>query len=96
VYLFNDITFPIATYSLSDYCNSGIISDSCLYLGGDYYLKIFELTKSLADPLKSVTDIKTKGSVKKILRIGYKLLLAEFSGWLEVFDMNTSDITSTY
>jgi hypothetical protein len=38
VYLMSDITSPIATYSLTDECYSGIISENFLYLGGKYYL----------------------------------------------------------
>jgi len=38
VYLVSDITSPIATYSLSGECYSGLISDDRLYVGGDYYL----------------------------------------------------------
>ena len=41
VYIFTDITSPIATYSLSGACMSSMISDNRLYLGGDRYLKIF-------------------------------------------------------
>ena len=41
VYLVDDITSPIATYSLSNWCTSGIISDDRLYLGGVQYLQIF-------------------------------------------------------
>ena len=75
VYLVDDITSPIATYSLSNVCNSGIISDNHLYLGGDNYLKIFELTTSLMQPLIPVTEITTENWVYKILRVGRYLLL---------------------
>jgi hypothetical protein len=38
VYLVSEITSPIATYLLRGECHSAIISDDCLYIGGDYYL----------------------------------------------------------
>ena len=71
VYLVNNITTPIATYSLSDDCYSGMISDNRLYLGGEYYLKIFELSTSLTQPLAPITQITTKEGVFKTLRVGH-------------------------
>jgi hypothetical protein len=71
VYLVSDITSPISTYSLSNECYSGIISDNRLYLGGFDYLKIFELTTSVTQPLTPVAQIKTKDCVNKILRVGH-------------------------
>jgi hypothetical protein len=47
VYLLSDTTSPISTYSLSDECFSGMISDNRLYLGGQKYLEIFDLATSL-------------------------------------------------
>jgi hypothetical protein len=38
VYIFSELTSPIATYSLSNECMSSMISDNRLYLGGKYYL----------------------------------------------------------
>jgi len=96
VYLVSHITSPIATYSLSNACFSGIISENRLYLGGENYLKIYELTTSLTQPLTSVTQIKTGGDVYKILRVGHKLLLGESCGYLEVFNIKTSTFTSRY
>jgi hypothetical protein len=80
VYLVSDITSPIATYSLSDACYSGMISDNRLYLGGRYYLKIFELTTSLTQPLKPVTLIETKHEVYKTMKNGNQLLLGGSEG----------------
>jgi len=60
VYLVSDTISPIATYSLDDECFSCMIIDNCLYLGGDYYLMIFEVTTSLMQPLTPITQITTK------------------------------------
>ena len=70
VYLVSETTSFIATYSLSNECNSGMIIDNRLYLGGKYYLKIFDLTTSLTQPLTPVTQLKTKHCVYKILTVG--------------------------
>ena len=71
VYLLSEITSHIATYSLSDTCRSGMISDNRLYIGGVEYLKIYELKTSLTQPLAPVPQITTKNSVYKILRVGH-------------------------
>ena len=71
VYLVSDTTSPIATYSLSKVCFSCIIIDNRLYLGGRGYLEIFDLKTSLSQPLRSVTQIKTKNQVHKLLRVGH-------------------------
>ena len=71
VYLVSDTTSPIATYSLSDKCLSGVISDDRLYLGGSRFLKIFYVTTSLTQPLTPVTQIATEKLVFKILRVGH-------------------------
>ena len=71
VYLVSDTTSPIATYSLSDKCLSGMICDDRLYLGGSRYLKIFDVTTSLTQPLTPVTQIATEKLVFKILRVGH-------------------------
>ena len=71
VYYLSDTAPRIGTYSLTDDCYSGIISENHLYLGGNGYLKIFELTSSLTEPLKPVKEIKTKDYVYKILRVGH-------------------------
>ena len=34
--------------------------------------------------------------VNKILRVSNQLLLGEYGGWLEVFDINNSNITSSH
>jgi hypothetical protein len=71
VYLLSDITSPVVTYSLCSECNSGMISDNRLYLGGCFYFKIYELTTSLTQPLTPVAEITTKSYVYKILRVGH-------------------------
>jgi hypothetical protein len=75
VYSVDDLTSPSATYPKLGFCFSALITDNRLYLGGAYELKIFEVTPSLTEPLKSVTKIHTKQFVKKILRVGDDLLL---------------------
>jgi hypothetical protein len=54
------------------------------------------LNTSLTDPLTPVKVIDTKNWVFKILRVGNQLLLGEELGWLEVFDINNSIITSSH
>jgi hypothetical protein len=70
VYSVGNLTSPCATYSLGDECNSGIITENRLYLGGTCKLHIFEVTPSLTEPLTPVTKIPTMKSVNKILRVG--------------------------
>jgi hypothetical protein len=53
------------------------------------------VSPSLSKPLKQITQIKTKGCVKSMLRKGHELLLGEFYGWLEVFDISSATITHT-
>ena len=72
VYSMSDYTFPICTYQLGGHCESGIITNSHLYLGGGKgKLHVFELTISLTQELNSVNLINTIQSVLKILRVGY-------------------------
>ena len=87
VYLVNDISSPIGTYSLYYECFSGIIIDNRLYLGGLCCLMIFELSTSLTHPLRPFTQITTKDRVFKVLRVGHQLILGEYDGWLEVADI---------
>jgi hypothetical protein len=75
VYSFSDLTIPLATYPVGDWCYSALITDNRLYLGGTCKLLIFEVTHSLAEPLTQVTKIPTKNIVNKILRVGDDLLL---------------------
>ena len=58
-------------------------------------LFVFEVTPSLANPLRKITEIKTKNSVRSMLRKGHGLLLGEYNGWLEVFNMSSATITQT-
>jgi hypothetical protein len=83
VYSMSDHTSPIATYRLDDrWCDSGIITDNHLYLGGEYKLHVFEVTTSLTQPLIPVKVIDTKDWVYKILRVSNELILGEFDGYL--------------
>jgi hypothetical protein len=54
------------------------------------------LNTSLTDPLTPVKVIHIEGRVFKILRVGNQLLLGERFGWLEMFDINNSNITSSH
>ena len=62
VYSLSDLSSPIATYPLGDRCESGIITDNHLYLGGIRKLHVFEVTTSLTQPLIPVKVIDTKYS----------------------------------
>jgi hypothetical protein len=79
VFSMSDLSSPIATYPLHGGCDSGIVIDNRLYLGG-WKLKIFEVTTSISQPLKPVTVINTESNVYKILRVGHELLLGQDSG----------------
>jgi hypothetical protein len=75
VYLLGDLTSPFATYPLDNHFYSGLITENRLYLGGHGELHIFEVTPSLTEPLRPVTQIPTKNPVLKILRVGDEFLL---------------------
>jgi hypothetical protein len=75
VYTLGDLIAPSATYPVDTYCYTGLISDNRLYLGGEEMLQIFEVTPSLTEPLRLVTQIPTLQWVNKILRVGDDLLL---------------------
>ena len=96
VYLLSDHQSPIGTYKLGGGCTSGIIADNCLYLGGNYTIHVFELTTFLIEPLIPVKIIAAKQWVLKILRAGHELILGEGDGYLEVYDIRTSNKTSTH
>jgi hypothetical protein len=96
VYSLSDPTSPSATFPLGQPCYSALITENCLYLGGAGKLRIFEVNPSLTEPLIPVSDILTKSYVHKILRVGDDLLLGQYFGYLEVFDMKNSNITSTH
>ena len=81
VYSVSDHTSPIATYQLGWECDSGIIADNRLYLGG-WSLHVFEVATSLTQPLIPVEVNVTKGSLIKILRVRNELILGEFLGYL--------------
>lgn len=54
------------------------------------------MTTSLAQPLTPVKNLTTKSQVHKILRVRNELLLGQSGGWLQLFDIETSAITSTH
>jgi hypothetical protein len=96
VYSMSDHTSPIATYRLGWGCVSGIVTDNHLYLGVYSELHVFEVTSSLTQPLIPVKVIDTKNLVFKILRVANELILGEYDGYLQVFDIETSSITHTH
>jgi hypothetical protein len=96
IYSANDLSSPIASYHLSERCISGIATEDRLYLGGGERLHVFEVTDSMIQPLKLLTAIATKSSVLKMLKLGHELLLGQWMGYLEVFNIETSTITSTH
>ena len=51
---------------------------------------------SLTEPLKFVTEIQTKSKVYHIFRNGHELLLSEYHGWLELFDIISATISHTW
>ena len=57
---------------------------------------MFEVTTSLTQPIVLVDVIYTLGAVFKILRVRNELILGERSGYLEVFEIETSRITHTH
>ena len=95
VYSLSDLTSPSATFPLGP-CYSALITENRLYLGGAGKLHIFEVNPSLTEPLIPVSDILTKSYVHKILRVGDDLLLGQDFGYLEVFYIKNSNITSTH
>jgi hypothetical protein len=99
VYSVSDPTSPVFIYQTDVYrCYSGIIADNRFYLGGDKKVRVYEVTANFTQPLILVKEVQTKSSVYKFLRVGHELLLGEccYQGYLEVFDIETSSITSTH
>jgi hypothetical protein len=93
--LIGDHASPLGTYDLASKCCSGIITDNRLYLGTQKRLIVFEVTASLSQPLIRVDKIDTKENSCRILSVGNELILAEWNGCLEVFDIKSSNITHT-
>ena len=96
VYALSNLSSPIASYPLGNRCYSGIITENRVYLGGRKKLHIFEVTDSITQPLILVKVIATESEINKILREAHDLLLGQDSGFLEVFDIKTSTITSSH
>ena len=55
VYLLNDLTTPIATYTLNDHSEACLVTGNRLYLGAAEMLYVFELSTSHAQPLEEVS-----------------------------------------
>jgi hypothetical protein len=96
VYSVSDPTSPVVIYQTKvSYCYSGIIADNHLYLGGYKKVWVYKVTTNVTQPLILVKEIQTKQWVYKLLRVGNEILLGEDEGYLEIFDISTSIITST-
>ena len=98
VYSVSDHKSPIATYELSDWCFSGIITDKHLYLSVNKKLYVFEVTNSLNQPLlppKIIDIISGPRTIRKMLRVGDELIFGEFI-YLRIFNIETCKITSTH
>jgi hypothetical protein len=97
VYSVSDPTSPVVIYqTYVGYCNSGIISDNHLYLGGCEKVRVYKVTTDFTQPLILVKVVETESWVHKLLRVGHEILLGEYKGYLEVFDIETSSITHTH
>jgi hypothetical protein len=60
VYSMSDLKTPIETYQGRDKCDSGMITDDHLYLGGASKLRVFKVATSPTEPaLAQVTFINT-------------------------------------
>jgi hypothetical protein len=95
VYSLSDLASPIATYGLGCNCFSGLIFENQLYLTGfKSIVFVFDVTSSNDQPLIPVTRIYPTSRVLKILRVGNELLLGELDGYLEVYDIKASNITT--
>ena len=90
--------FPIASYRLGEVCCSAKIIENRLYLGWEtrQFVQVFEVPTSLTEPLTFVKEIKTKDSVFYILRNRHELMIVEYDGWLEVFDIISATITHSF
>ena len=75
VYSMNKLKSPIATYQLASDCDTGMIINERLYLGGHRSLCVFKVTDSLTRPLKQLKYISTYRDPNKILRVGNELIL---------------------
>ena len=104
VFSVSDHKSPIATYELSDWCFSGIITDKHLYLSVYKKLYVFEETTSIMQPLLPPKIIEIEAGAHKILRVGDELILgvvhyyiSDFVfQYLQIFNIETSKITSTH
>jgi len=101
VYSVMDLSSPLAVFPLGDYCFSGLIVDSRLYLSVDDKLHVYDLpsqssTPQQQAPLTRVNVIRTKSIVFKMLRIGHQeLLMGEEHGTLQILDMEECKISLT-
>jgi hypothetical protein len=57
---------------------------------------VYEVITHFTQPLILVKEVQTEETVKKILRVGNEILLGEYNGYLEVFDIETSSIIHTH
>jgi len=98
VYAVADLSKPLATYPLPTiYTNSGLATDTNLYVASFKTLNVYDLSPSLTQPLKLVRQIKLKQTAFKMLSLvgENELLLGEAQGFLQVIDMITQSIIQT-
>ena len=98
VYSMSDLTSPIATYEFPGDCCSGLIADNLLFfLGGFDYINIivYQISTSLKQPLRQLAAIETHEWTNKIIKLGKELVLGEWDGYIQVFDIKNYTITHT-
>ena len=89
----SDLSSPIATYDHRGGAESGLIADNCLFFGSFTYIIVYEISASLTEPLKALASIRTSLLIYKMIKVGKDILLGEFYGYLEVFDIENFKIT---
>jgi WD40 repeat protein len=97
VYKGSDLNSPIATYDLPAKCWTGLTDKNYLFLGGKTSnIFIYEISSSdKKRPLNRKVTIQTKQPVFKIIKLGQELMLGEHTDYLEVFDIQSFEITHT-
>jgi hypothetical protein len=93
VYLLKDLTTPIATYPLKGHSETCLVTGNRLYLGAADKLHVFEVSKSLAQPLEEVSQITLHDNLYKISRMDRELVLGINLGLLYSFDIETCKIS---
>ena len=93
VYEMSNLIDPLDKIALDCHIFSSLISNSILYLGGEGLLYIFKVDTSLKKPLRFVKKIETKATIYKIKRERQEILLGQYKGNFQVFDIDRQEIT---